>query len=267
MENKQQDEDRWGFVDKGQGDPVVLVHSSASSKGQWRGLVERLSPHFRVIAPNLCGYGAPTAETERFSFQDDLTRVRRFVELAGGPVHLVGHSYGGLLAILTARDNPDHVRSLTIIEPVCFHLLEEAGEQAAFEEIRQARDRQTAAVADDRTLDAAEGFITYWMGPEAWAAMPDDRRLGVSRMMPKVVAEWPGAFNATTQLAQYGSFPWSTLLVCAADTTLAAGGVANLIRQRLNDHEFVTIAKGGHMSPVTNPEPVNEAIESFLNRR
>jgi pimeloyl-ACP methyl ester carboxylesterase len=121
-----------------------------------------------------------------------------------------------------------------------------------------------ASVAAGDPLAAAQGFVTYWMGAPAWEAMGEERRRAVAGTMAKVVAEWSGAFAPTTRLADYAAFPAPTLLIRAADTTLAARRITNLIRARLGAHDFVEVARGGHMSPVTNPEPVNSAIAGFL---
>lgn len=248
----------------GGGQAVVLVHSSASSSRQWRALTSRLSDRFNVIALDLCGYAAPSDAPETYSFEDDLSLVRRAVLAEESPVYLVGHSYGGLLAAKTAIDHPRSIRSLTLIEPVCFHLLEEAGERESFAEITAVKERQVAAVASGDLMRSAKGFTTYWMGAETWTAMPDERRMAIARTMPKVASEWMGGFRPTTRLNDYASFQWPTMLVRASDTTLAAYRVVELIRRQIGDCRFVEIAEGGHMSPVTNGKPVNVAIEQFL---
>ena len=246
--------------------PVVLVHSSASSGRQWRALTDLLAPRYRVTAPDLGGYGKAEEADTHYSFEVDCARIRRLVVTATNPVHLVGHSYGGLIAAKTAFENPDRVRSLTLVEPVCFHLLQAAGEQDAFKEIRTVRDRQIAAVERGDLMASAEGFIAYWMGPDAWAAMPPERREAVARLMPKVALEWPGAFEPTTSPEQYSGLPWPAQIIRAADTTLAARTVVDLIVKQNQDIKLVEVAAGGHMSPVTNPEPVNAAIVAFLDQ-
>ena len=243
---------------------VVLIHSSASSGRQWRSLSERLSDRYNVIAPDLSGYGPSDGDPGEYTFDDDCRLVRETIETVQGPVHLIGHSYGGLLSAKVALERPDILHSLTLIEPVCFHLLNEAGESEAYAEIKGVSDSQKIAADSGDLLGSAEGFVTYWMGVNAWKSMPDERRCMVASIMPKVAMEWAGGFERTTCLAEYASFPLKTLLVRADDTTLAARRVIDLLLEQVRKREFVEIGYGGHMSPVTNSEPVNVAIDQFL---
>ena len=119
------------FVELGSGDPVVLLHSSGSSRAQWRALIDRLSRDFRVLAPDLYGYGATGAWPSQapFTLEDEAQIVLTLLERCGEPAHLVGHSYGGAVALHVARKRGDLVRSLAVIEPVAFHLLRDGDDE------------------------------------------------------------------------------------------------------------------------------------------
>src|SRR5258706_13815732 len=107
------------FVDEGRGEPVVLLHSSGSSAAQWRALIERLSRAFRVLAPDLYGYGATGAWPARapFTLEDEARIVHALLEGCDEPGHLVGHSYGGAAALHAARRRASPVRSRVLITP------------------------------------------------------------------------------------------------------------------------------------------------------
>ena len=76
-------------------------------------------------------------------------------------MHLVGHSYGGGLALRIARERPEMVRSLTLVEPSCFHLLRQTGghEQSLFREITEIADVVRNAVT---TGNYGYGMEPYW---------------------------------------------------------------------------------------------------------
>src|SRR6185295_2306168 len=77
--------------------PVVLLHSGGFTSRQWRRLRERLTPRFDFAAPDFLGYGSrgPWSDGEPFHFHRDVELVE---SLMREPAHLVGHSYGGLIA-------------------------------------------------------------------------------------------------------------------------------------------------------------------------
>ncbi len=117
-----------GCIVAGAGPTVLLLHSSLASKSQWTALVERLSPRYRAIALDLHGYGDNSLPSSGPSFTlDDEVRLvtNRLDELAASSdrIHLVGHSYGALVAMRFAQLNPDRITSLSLYEPVAFRVL------------------------------------------------------------------------------------------------------------------------------------------------
>src|SRR5215212_8645123 len=89
------------YTEQGSGEPVVLLHSSGASGAQWRALAERLSARYRVIAPDLYGYGGTAGWAGRgtFCLAHEAALVRGLMERLDEPAHLVGHSYGGAVAM------------------------------------------------------------------------------------------------------------------------------------------------------------------------
>jgi pimeloyl-ACP methyl ester carboxylesterase len=156
-----------GYFVVGTGDPVVMLHSSLGSKSQWTALAEQLSNRCRVIALDLCGYGdnpAPsTAAT--FTLDDEVRLVTAHLDRLVAPqvrVHVVGHSYGGLVALRFAQCHGDRVASLSLYEPVAFRLLDDG--DAALSDIARLADQVTRLVAAGRRHDAAQAFVDYWSG-------------------------------------------------------------------------------------------------------
>jgi len=93
------------YCEQGSGEPVLLLHSSGSSGAQWRALIDRLSPRFRVIAPDLygCGRTAPWPGGGAFQLAHEAEIACALLGRIGEPAHIVGHSYGGATALHLAR--------------------------------------------------------------------------------------------------------------------------------------------------------------------
>ena len=99
---------RVSYLEAGQGQPVLLLHSSASNCGQWNGLVRSLRDRFHLLAPDLRGYGGTDAWPGQgaMSLSDEADCVFAVMDSVSGPVHLVGHSYGGAVALRVALEQP-----------------------------------------------------------------------------------------------------------------------------------------------------------------
>jgi pimeloyl-ACP methyl ester carboxylesterase len=256
------------YTDEGAGPPVLLVHGSASSRGQWRTLALDLAPRYRVLAPDLHGYGGTAAPPapQTLLFEDEVELLDALADLAGGEVHLVGHSYGGALALRAASLRPERVASLVAIEPTAFHLLHLLGEQPAWREIEAVATRHIE-LADAGDLAAcADHFLGYWIGLDAWRAMPPDARARITQTMPKIAQEWRMVFDVADPYDHLAASGLPVLLVRGAETTHPARCVVELLRDRFPAHAFVEIQGAGHLAPLTHPEPVNAAIEAFLER-
>ena len=166
------------YSDDGHGPPVVLIHSSVSGNRQWRALTEALTDRYRVLAPNMYGYGGttpwPAAAPQSLFAQAQI--VLAVCEQLGEPVHLVGHSFGGTVALKAATLLGPRVGRMVLLEPNPIYLLEQEGRTAAYLEARDLRDYVKCFGALGEWDRVAERFADYWIGDGAWDAMPEKRR-------------------------------------------------------------------------------------------
>ncbi len=255
------------FCEEGTGSTVVCVHSSASSSGQWRSLMDALSDRYRVVAMDLYGYGKSPAwpGTRELLLEDEVALMAPILKDAD-KFHLIGHSYGGLIALKLALDDPARIASLTLYEPTCFFLLfvNESTNRAG-REILAIRD-ETSHLVDIGDLDlAAKRFFDYWMGPGAWRKTPETSRLSIAKRMKKVRLEWQTAFDKPLSSARISALPMPVLLLTGEKSTAAARGVVRVLHSLLPHAKVVKLPGLGHMGPVTHPDKVNEAIAVFLD--
>lgn len=118
------------FVREGGAGPrVVCMHANASNSGQWRGLIDRLSPSHHVLAPDFYGSGkSPDWHSDRLiSLRDEVALIEPVLVEAEHPAVLVGHSYGGAVALVAALAHPARVRALALFEPTLFSLIDAEG--------------------------------------------------------------------------------------------------------------------------------------------
>lgn len=257
------------YREAGSGTSVVCLHSSASSSGQWRALTERLADRFRVIAVDLYGSGKTAAwpQDQPMYLDDELALLRPVLRAAGDRFHLIGHSFGGAVALKTALTDPDRLLSLVVYEPVLFSLLiADAPESAAAREILAVRD-DTIGLVDEGNLNAAaQRFVDYWAGDGAWAVTPETRRPLLAAAMRAVKSEWHAAFNEPAPLSGFASVNVPTLFLTGTKSKASALAVAGLVTAVLQRVHIEEIEGVGHMAPITHPDTVNPLIERFLQR-
>jgi abhydrolase domain-containing protein 6 len=115
----QVDDHRVVYSEGGSGEPVVLVHGFGASADNWNRFAGRLAKRYRVIAPDLPGWGESTRiDAESYAYPQQVERLRQFLRLLGlQRVHLVGHSMGGFIVSAYAAQYPDEVITLGLIAP------------------------------------------------------------------------------------------------------------------------------------------------------
>ena len=235
---------------------VVLLHCSGSSGSQWRSLAERLSARYRIIAPDLIGYGANRrcVLEEGFSLAKEAAPI---IAALREPVHLVGHSYGGAVALHIARTRPQLVRSLTLIEPSAFHLLRDgdAIDAEALREITQVAFQASTALASGDHLGGFGRFVDYWK-PGSWDAMPAEKREAFAHQLGKVTRDFEAIFSERVG-AKDLRLAMPAMLVQGGCTTLPARCVVDRLRKALPAAAFRVVLGAGHMLPITHREQVN----------
>lgn len=110
----------WPYLDGGKatGEPVVLVHGFGGDKDNWTLYAPYLTPHHRVICPDLPGFGENDHSVDRdYGMQAQAGRLRGFLDALGiDRCHLAGNSMGGFVALRFALDFPDRLASLTLLD-------------------------------------------------------------------------------------------------------------------------------------------------------
>ncbi|HEY3066031.1 MAG TPA: alpha/beta hydrolase [Methylomirabilota bacterium] len=257
------------FRESGAGVPVVCLHASASSSAQWRPLSDRVSDRFRVLAVDLYGSGGSPMwpDARPLSLLDEVALIEPALAAAGERFHLVGHSYGGAVALRVALAHPGRLESLVLFEPVLFSvLMAEDAAQPAAREIASVRD-DTVRALDAGTPDLAGArFVDYWMGTGAWASMPEARRVKVASAMRSVRGEWDAVFMEPAPLAAFAALEVPILYLTGSESPASSRGVARLLTKNLPRVTVVEIEGAGHMAPVTHADQVNALIVNHLER-
>ena len=258
--------DRVGSRIEGHGAPVVLLHSSMSSKGQWRKLIQRMRDRHRLIAIDLHGYGETslTRSADCFTLNDEVRLVESVLTSAlqtGERFHLVGHSYGGVVALQLAQEQPQRVRSLSLFEPISFHLLPDRDPGLA--ELHSLRRQVEASLKIDDACGGAACFIDYWSGRGTFSQMPENRRAAMCRLLPKTALEFQAVAREALRGDAYRRIVAPTCLIAGRWSPRPAHAAISILAGLLPHARQHQVA-AGHMAPVTHPALVNPIIERFI---
>ena len=211
---------------------------------------------------------APLPDDGQPYFVHDVAMLQAFVDLAGEPAHLVGHSLGGTVAAHAVLARPEQALSLTLIEPVLFNLIEEIGDPRVSDYLELVH----AMLVLDRFQEyerSADLFLDYWIGPGALDQLEPETRNYVVGTISRVADDWLGISQHTPgqcRVADFAGISMPTLLVCGERTRPAARAIVECLLKTIPDVEYREIPAAGHLSPITHAEAVNEVIAGFLER-
>jgi pimeloyl-ACP methyl ester carboxylesterase len=255
------------YVEAGRGPTVILLHSSVSGNRQWRDLMDDLRARYRAVAINLFGYGgtSPWPDGRPQTLADQCELVEPFIARATGGVALVGHSFGAAVAMKAALRRPEEVRSLVLLEPIPFRLLERSGRHEAYAEISALGDdvRRRGAAGDWES--ASERFGDYWNGEGFWAALPPERRARFAAALPPNALEFDAILGDDPLIDDWPRIAAATLVMWARDTRRPTAEIAALLREGAPGWTFLEVPDGGHMFPLTRPETVSATVVPFLD--
>jgi pimeloyl-ACP methyl ester carboxylesterase len=253
------------YLDEGAGPAVVLLHSSVSGNKQWRRLVEALRPRYRCWAPNLLGYGLTTPwPAARQQTLDDAAEVAlALCRTIDAPIRLVGHSWGGAVALATAQQLGPAVSHLALYEPMLTGLLQGHGRSEASSEAMGVYTAvQTLGDAHDWMALAAV-FTDYFNGAGAWASATPERQKAIASQLPPNRHEWDaGAPSATAE--GFAGITARTLLLRGRQTRRVTWETAGVLSEAFPYWQLHDIEGAGHMGPLTHSAIVNSEFEAFL---
>jgi pimeloyl-ACP methyl ester carboxylesterase len=236
----------------GTGPRVLLVHGAiANGPAAWskqRPLAER----WQLMVVNRPGF-VPNGSEVRCDFESDAAGIAGLLD---EPAHLVGHSYGGLIALLAASERPGDVRSLTVIEPPVMSLLR--GDSVVEKAIVDHLSLVAAHGDDPRGFLAA--FTASLGGDPATVPdpLPDQLRQHVELLIHE---RFP--WEATIPIATLADAPFPKLVVSGGHSPMQEA-LCDTLADRLGaSAQRVVINGGGHTVQRTG-SPFNDGLEQFL---
>ncbi len=255
------------FREAGIGPAVICIHAGYGSSGQWRSLTQCLADRFRVVACDMSSSGKSPAISPgaTYTLDEEMSFLGPVFDAVGDSFHLVGHSFGGAVALKAALRHRGRVQSLTLFEPTLFALLVSSSpDTPATREILRHTE-STSRLADlGHHEAAAEEFVDYWFRRGAWAETRDEVRADIRGRMALLRQRWDALLRDPIMLADIASIDVPTLYLTAEESNAPTRALGRLLIEVLPRVRTVDIEGAGHMAPLTDPDRVNPLIEAFL---
>jgi pimeloyl-ACP methyl ester carboxylesterase len=243
---------------------AIALHCSGAGAGQWRCLAEALGPGYELLAPEHygCESSGPWTGDHAFTIADDAARSIALIDESDEKVHLVGHSYGGGVALYVAVHRPDKIASMTLYEPSAFHLLRQMGQDGAkaFAEISAVARRLSQCVIDGDYRAGVADFVDYWNEPGAWNAMRPEAQKSLMRWAPKGPLDFRALFEDPTPATAYRALSFAVLILRGERAPMPTRAISERLLELLPRSRLKIIAGAGHMGPLTHASKVSEVI-------
>jgi pimeloyl-ACP methyl ester carboxylesterase len=244
---------------------VIALHCSGGSASHWSPLAEALLGRHEVAAPEHYGSqdtGAWGGE-HAFSLDDEAVRSIALIDHCDGDkVHLVGHSYGGGVALNIALARPNRIASMVLYEPTAFHLLRQLGDRGAepYAEITGVARNVCQGVVTGDYRGAVAGFVDYWNGPGAWNALRPAVQSALIRWAPKGPLDFRALIDDPTPADAYRRLPFPVLILRGEYAPSPTRTIAEGLAELLPASRLVVVASAGHMGPLTHAIEVSALV-------
>jgi pimeloyl-ACP methyl ester carboxylesterase len=262
-------EDARGAMDydeTGSGPTIVMVPGSCSTGAAWRGVIAEWDGAYRVVTTSLPGYGrSAERRPEHDPAMSHLAEaIESVIARTGAPVHLVGHSFGGSVAVAVALRGRVPLASLTVVEAPVIELLRQHDEEAHCAAVQEMVSGYIAAFeAGDRA--AIEQMVDFYGGAGTFASWPHRVRAYAMETTPVNIRDWATAF----------AFPLKGALASMRLPTLVAwGGVSHPAIQRANSllaegipgARSAVIDGAAHFMIATHPRETGRLVREHVTR-
>jgi pimeloyl-ACP methyl ester carboxylesterase len=250
------------YDDAGQGPVVVLLHAFPLSRAMWRPQIEALRDRYRILAPDLRGFGGTgpfDGPPSIAQMADDVAGLLDALPIRG-PVVLGGLSMGGYVALAFARRQAGRLHGL---------ILADTKAEADSAEAKANRDRMIAFAQAHPVGDVLEQLLPRLLGEQTRASRPEVveevRRIALAQSSTGIVAALAALRDRPDATAGLGAIARPTLVVVGSEDVLTPPSVAQAMAAAIRGARLSLISGAGHLANLERPDAFNVAVRGFLD--
>ena len=261
-----------GGPDDGSAPLMLFQPPGASGASIWRPVAESLQDSFRTAAVNPSAYGdtEPFAGSAPMTLGDEAAAIAAVVraELPNGRgprAHIVGHSYGGTIALVFALAWPELVGRLTLLEPAPYPLLRDAGETALARDIGD-RNRHfiDTARAGGRDAEAMERYLDYFNNrPGFWRSLDERMQARMLALTERLAVGLDAVERLDMRRADLGGIAAPVTVIRGGDTDPLHARLTELVAQSIPGATLHDLPGAGHMMTLTHGPAIAEMLREL----
>jgi 3-oxoadipate enol-lactonase len=254
---------RLAFSDEGSGPLIVFGHGLLADRHMFDAQIAALRDRYRCVSVDWPGHGESGYDEGGWDFYDLGREAAELVASLGEEQAIfAGLSQGGMIFMRLALENPDVVRGLILMDTSAGPEREETIPQ--YEQLREA-----LVSGDDATREGTVDVVATILYGEPWRtgnpdALAHERALILSHDRKGLDLACRAVFDRDDVTARLGEISAPTLVICGELDAATTPDLSRALADGIPDAELVMIPDAGHHTPIENPAPVTEAIESFL---
>jgi pimeloyl-ACP methyl ester carboxylesterase len=246
------------FTQRGNGPALVLIHAFPLDSSMWHAQVEFFSERYRVITPDIIGFGGsqPPHEWTIPEMGGELLDLLDRLQIE--KCTLIGLSVGGYISLPFAFSNPNRVEHL---------VLAHTRARADLENERTARDSVIEGLRTEGISTLPDKMLPRLLGPSATSDVRDFVRNSIQRVSPQAAIDAIIAMrDRANQTAELQFLRCPTLVIAGSDDAIVPVEDCKRMAAAIPHGDFTLITNTGHLSNLEDPVAFNNALDTFLKR-
>ena len=250
------------------GPTIVLIHGSWVDHNNWGELVPYLEDSFLVLSYDRRGHSQSERPTKQGRMEDDiidLVELLAYLDLA--PAHLLGNSYGAMIALRTAVEYPDLCLSVSAHEPPFLHLNKAAMSNDFVSKMEQLQREVVEKLMAGEMETSISRFVNAVVHPNAWDEMPEDFQQFLVSQVPTFIDDVNDPNPWTVDLEKLAKFPKPILLTQGENSANFYEVILNEIQGAVPQAKRMVIHGADHGPQNSHPQEYAEILKSFISQK
>lgn len=227
--------------------PIIFIHGSFANSKSWRKIKEHLGDSDHTYSINLPGHGGldDPDDFDDPQFDTEFDAIKSQCKIHYQPVHLVGHSYGGVVALAATLLGAFNVKRLTLFEPVAVGILSSFNKTNSIKMVEQFVDDYFDA-SEKGEDNVCARVIDFWGGKGAYELIPPNVQTAMATMTENNLRHWKLCQKTNFDAHLFHELEIPVSIIHGSNSNSVAKDIANSLYDNINDSQLYLIDGASH---------------------